>query len=1090
MLNRHMNIYLPAEEISFLVITSREFAWVSNLRDISNHVHIAQSEQDLLDSLMNHEYNIIFYDEATFNDPTTDIVNEITQQATTAAISVISDDLGEDHYKDLIAAGASDIISSDIVVDNLMQRITPMLNQSKKNRVLAERTRKLHATNLLAHKLHNSEHPTTLIVETIDWICTYFDVYGVAITLDKGSNLHLYAGTRDTNNRRRIYESTAEMRPYDPLLQVITSGVSLIVADITRHPEFVPIPVIQDPKSTIIVPLKQGLQTIGSLALFAKDVAFTSDDLATFELLAVHFLTAYINVRDNVWREADVQSMRQVLRAWPALNTAYSATEIASTLHKFVGEIESAQVVAVWLFHPEGADHEGAIYSSSTKLQYALNEMDANQELQGLISEFDNGMQPITFHKRLAKTEVLVKLYDAMETNQITILPIAGSSSFEGAIFVGNKLNQSVTNADLSLIENLARVAANVIERNMLIDELQEQKGRLQEQTGRIEGVLRSIREGIFFVDEDGNVVYSNPQFSELTNISPSTVMNQSYKELFKHLSEKSSERQHTMTQLSQAFEQIISGDEDDNYPIVEIRNAPDTNILVEFMRMDNAPDQASWVGVIRSNEVQSHVVQSNGRSEMLQEMLEDIGIPLTALNKTTMLLSEQHDYLSPQRFGPMLEDVDQQVQHIQSMWANFLQIYRGETGGINLHTTSVNPVDFLSELLTTRRMYAYQRHIRFTESTIKASVDLDERLMRQSLINLVDFMVSVSNYGAPIFVNIAPEGQSNLLISLHEKTTHVSEEMMTSILEPSNPEIGNNDIIRYRLGIFLAKQIVDAHGGNLSVVSGRGMGLTVKLQLPIANLESIGDTLDETEVSITQSDKKLNIVVLESNAKYLAGMYPKLEVDGHTIIPEFRIDDVMLDLGAMKVDVIMIEANRPHAGLVANCQRIRAQSEAPIIILAAEELESECLQCLGSGADDYFLAPINEEKLGAQLQSLSKRHQIASRTAEPIVVGDLVIDFSRRRVTLKDKLLNLTAKEYDLLRVLAMNRGQVITHQQLLTKVWGPEYRDETQYLWVNISRLRRKLKPKKADPQYIHNEQGVGYIFEYEEEYKKSRA
>jgi two-component system KDP operon response regulator KdpE len=106
----------------------------------------------------------------------------------------------------------------------------------------------------------------------------------------------------------------------------------------------------------------------------------------------------------------------------------------------------------------------------------------------------------------------------------------------------------------------------------------------------------------------------------------------------------------------------------------------------------------------------------------------------------------------------------------------------------------------------------------------------------------------------------------------------------------------------------------------------------------------------------------------------------------------------------------------------------------------------------------------------------LFKRQHLADRTEEPLDLGDLRIDFARRAVFVNHKPVLLTRIEYDLLRTLAVNTGQVLTHQQLLEKVWGPEYRSETQYLWVNISRLRKKLEPTA----YIHNQQGIGYVFQ----------
>jgi two-component system KDP operon response regulator KdpE len=130
-------------------------------------------------------------------------------------------------------------------------------------------------------------------------------------------------------------------------------------------------------------------------------------------------------------------------------------------------------------------------------------------------------------------------------------------------------------------------------------------------------------------------------------------------------------------------------------------------------------------------------------------------------------------------------------------------------------------------------------------------------------------------------------------------------------------------------------------------------------------------------------------------------------------------------------------------------------------------------------GADDYLARPISTEEMMARLNTIFKRLYLQERTREPVQIGDLYIDFARREVFLNGKAIELTRIEYDLLHILATNRGQVLTHKQLLEKVWGPEYENETQYLWVNISRLRKKLEPANDSPRYIQNQLGIGYMF-----------
>jgi two-component system KDP operon response regulator KdpE len=119
------------------------------------------------------------------------------------------------------------------------------------------------------------------------------------------------------------------------------------------------------------------------------------------------------------------------------------------------------------------------------------------------------------------------------------------------------------------------------------------------------------------------------------------------------------------------------------------------------------------------------------------------------------------------------------------------------------------------------------------------------------------------------------------------------------------------------------------------------------------------------------------------------------------------------------------------------------------------------------------------DEELFARARVIINRRYIAARSREPMQFGDLYVDFAHRAVFLKNNPVELTRIEYDILYTLIINQGQTVTHKQLLTQVWGPEYLDETQYLWVNISRLRKKLEPGADSPRYIRTQPGVGYYF-----------
>jgi two-component system, OmpR family, KDP operon response regulator KdpE len=156
-----------------------------------------------------------------------------------------------------------------------------------------------------------------------------------------------------------------------------------------------------------------------------------------------------------------------------------------------------------------------------------------------------------------------------------------------------------------------------------------------------------------------------------------------------------------------------------------------------------------------------------------------------------------------------------------------------------------------------------------------------------------------------------------------------------------------------------------------------------------------------------------------------------------------------------------------------------RKFTSAPIVILSARDREAEKIAALDLGADDYVEKPFAIGELLARLRAALRHH--AGRQEQPmhVDVDGLSIDMDKRRVTRNGALLKLTPKEYDLLCVLARNAGRVITHGQILTSVWGPAHKDDTQYLRVFVGQLRAKIERDPAEPKIIRTEAGIGYRF-----------
>ena len=182
------------------------------------------------------------------------------------------------------------------------------------------------------------------------------------------------------------------------------------------------------------------------------------------------------------------------------------------------------------------------------------------------------------------------------------------------------------------------------------------------------------------------------------------------------------------------------------------------------------------------------------------------------------------------------------------------------------------------------------------------------------------------------------------------------------------------------------------------------------------------------------------------------------------------------------KPDLIILDIELPGMDGFEVCSYVRYFTDAPIIMLTASGNEGDKIRALDLGADDYLTKPFAIGELMARVRAVMRRVERAtehSARQDTLETGAMKIDFQHRRVTRAGEPVRLTPIEYSLLEELVSRPDMVVTHRQLLTNVWGAEYRDDTEYLRVYVGRLRRKLEPDPATPRYFLTEPGVGYRF-----------
>jgi two-component system KDP operon response regulator KdpE len=179
------------------------------------------------------------------------------------------------------------------------------------------------------------------------------------------------------------------------------------------------------------------------------------------------------------------------------------------------------------------------------------------------------------------------------------------------------------------------------------------------------------------------------------------------------------------------------------------------------------------------------------------------------------------------------------------------------------------------------------------------------------------------------------------------------------------------------------------------------------------------------------------------------------------------------------KPDLVLLDLNMPGMGGLETCRAIREQSDVAIIVLTVRDEEKDKVRVLDAGADDYVTKPFGTAELLARIRAALRRLPVPLDGPSLLELEGLTIDFGARQVVVRGQSVRLTPKEFDLLRYLASNANQVITHRRLLQAVWGPEYGDEVEYLRVFINQLRKKIEKHPSQPKLLLTEPWVGYRF-----------
>jgi two-component system, OmpR family, KDP operon response regulator KdpE len=218
-------------------------------------------------------------------------------------------------------------------------------------------------------------------------------------------------------------------------------------------------------------------------------------------------------------------------------------------------------------------------------------------------------------------------------------------------------------------------------------------------------------------------------------------------------------------------------------------------------------------------------------------------------------------------------------------------------------------------------------------------------------------------------------------------------------------------------------------------------------------------------------------IIIVDDDPQIRRVMRVTLTGQGYEVDDAKNGEAALEKLRDQRFDLVLLDMNMPGIGGLETCRTIRAQSDVAIIMLTVRDADSDKVDALDAGADDYITKPYNPPELLARIRAALRRTPSMQGPTGRITLGSVEVDFDSRQVSADGRRVRLTPKEFDLLRYFVGHANKTLSHRELLQAVWGPDYGDQVDYLRVFINQLRKKIEPKPSSPTFLLTEPWVGY-------------
>ncbi len=609
----------------------------------------------------------------------------------------------------------------------------------------------------------------------------------------------------------------------------------------------------------------------------------------------------------------------------------------------------------------------------------------------------------------------------------------------------------------------------------------------LAEEHAILAGVASKMRSGFLLLNGAEAIAYANPSARRLLQVEDDLLYDRPDFDVRQQLVALACDPAGAQAEL----DRLWLHPEQAGFTDLALTGAAIRWLRVQCFPVCDPPDRLLGRGVLL-DDITLERAATQTRNETLAMAAHELKTPLAIIkgSATTLLSNSMRWDTAMQR--EMLQMIDAQADRLHEILNTLLDVWRLDAGAHQLRFSEVQLSELLRPLVERWRQHAPRHRILYECSPNSPSLLCDPTRLEQVFHQLLHNAVSCSPNGGTIRLRLEHD-ESGLRLSVSDQGRGIAPEHLEHIFDRFYRVAEDDERVQGSgLGLAVARATIEAHGGHIWADSaGPDQGATFYCTLPLTppGAQALAPArqtsgplpaLPPASASAARYQQRASIAVVESDPRIARYLRAHLEEQRYRVQVFSYGTQFLRQFDLEEPELVLLATRLADMQGIELLQRLREFSHVPVVMLCDGDDEDERVHLLDLGADDLVGKPFGMKELLARLRVLLRR-QVAQSESEPsasiFTTGDLLIDYAQHQVLLQGRPVQLSRTEYKLLCTLAQNAGRVLTHELLLERVWGAEYNREVDFIWVYISRLRRKIESDPRHPRYILTVPDVGY-------------